>query len=376
MSILWRYIARHYALNIATLFVVLFSLVIVVDVVINLARFSRAAERLASESERTGSAVHHVLLTAVGVIDIWGPRLLPLFTYLNGVVLITAMGFTCAALVHQRETVAMLAGGVSLHRVGRPFLAVGALLIALQALTHEVLIPPVAHLLTRNAGESGRREAATFPVPMTPDDAGRVWMAGRFVPASGRLEQVHIWERDARGRLLREISAGAAMWDGSGWTLEGGSAAGAPAPGEASAIPTREPVARIASSLDPTRLNVRYLQGFGASLSWNQVSDVIGAGGLDERNVQRLERLRWGRLAGLLSNFIALWGALACFLVREPLPMLKPSLRASGVALGGFACGAIASSAAIPGLPVWIGVFLPSLVLLAITLALVSGVET
>ncbi len=376
MSILWRYIARHYLLNIATLFVVLFSMVILVDVVINLARFSRAAGRLAEEGGRTGSALHHLLLTAVGVIDIWGPRLLPLFTYLNGVVLVAAMGFTCATLVHQRETVAMLASGISLHRVGRPFLMVGALLIAVQAVVHEALIPPVAHLLTRDAGESGRREAANFPVPMTPDEAGRVWIAWRFIPARGRMEQVYVWERDPRGRLLREISAAAATWDGSGWALEGGTAARPASAGAAAGAATREPVARIDSSLDPTRLNVRYLQGFGASLSWLQVTDMIRAGGLDERNVQRLERLRWGRVAGLLSNFVALWGALACFLVREPVPMLKPSLRASGVALGGFAAGAIGTSASIPGLPVWLGVFLPCLVLLAATLVLVSSVET
>jgi len=168
MNTLDRYIAKLYLLNVITLFVVLGGFIVTVDVVLNLERFSGAAER---ELENAGDAspLRHGLLTTLFIFHLWWPRLLQLFGYLCGMVLIAAMGFTCAQLVRHREFVAVLASGVCLHRLVKPFVVVAAGMIALQAVDQEILVPRVAHLLTRDQEESGRATVSAFPVGLTPD---------------------------------------------------------------------------------------------------------------------------------------------------------------------------------------------------------------
>jgi len=383
MSILFRYIARLYFLNVCTLLFVLFLLVVSVDAVVNLRRFAASAsEQMAGhEADGLGRAVHHALLTAVLVFDIWGPRLLQLFSYLIGVVLVAAMGFTCAQLVRHREFVALLSGGISLHRAALPFLAVGALFIGAQALNSEVFVPAVAPLLTRDAGDAGKRNIAAFRVRLAEDGEGRVFYSSRFDDKTGTLADLHVWERNAEGRLVRAISAKLATWDGRGWVLEDGWAEPLEAPPPTDprgspATPSRTRVERIDSSLDPTRLKVMTFEGFGQSLSWRRVDQLLRMGGLDPHARDRLERIRWGRIAALASNFITLTAALPFFLIRAPRPLLIPSLQCAPVALAGLTAAALASTLAIPGLPPWLGAFIPSLVLLPVAIALYTGVRT
>lgn len=375
MSILSRYVARLFLVNIVTLLVILFSLIVTVDVVINLDRFSRRATQILPEGQGLIDAAKHLGTTAWLVADLWGPRLLQLFTYLNGVVLIAAMGFTCVQLVRHREFVAMLAGGISLHRAGRPFLLVGLLMIGVQAAVQEFAVPRVAHLLPRDPGDSGKARAEAQPVPLTPDAENRLWHAAQFDDATGALIGLNVWEHGQDNRLIRIVSADRAAWDGRGWTLENGSARTPPAtPGVAP--PPPRPIDRLDSSLDPARLKVRLLQGFAQSLSLRELRDLVRGGGMDDATRLRLERTFWGRIAGWGCTLIALWGALSLFLVRSPRPMFAPALRAAPIALAGFAAGAAATTLAIPGLPAWFGAFVPCLALLSITVALATGVET
>lgn len=389
MSTLHRYIARLYLVNVASMLVLLAGFVVTIDVIVNLKRFAAAADRAmaaAAEPSASGAlgAIRHAALTALLVIDLWWPRLLQLFGYLLGVVLVAAMGFTCAQLVRHREFVAMLAGGISLRRLTRPFLAVALLFTAVQAINLELAIPRVAHLLTRQPNESGRREAGPFRVRLAPDAQHRLFSAERFDPRGGAaglgaLEKPWIVERDASGRVLRTIEAARAEWDGSAWRLIDGraraetNARGAAPPATSGAD---APIDRIDSSLDPTRLKVRYLQGFGQNLSWRQISSMLAEPGIDPRERERLERLRWGRAGALVSNLVTLLAALPFFLRREPGPMIGPALRAAPVALAGLAASAMSATVAVPGLPVALGVFIPALVLLPVAVALHTGIRT
>lgn len=375
MSILSRYIARLFLVNIITLLVILFSLIVTVDVVINLDRFTNRANQLLPEGDGLIDSVRHLATTAWLIADLWGPRLLQLFTYLNGVVLIAAMGFTCVQLVRHREFVAMLASGISLHRAGRPFLIVGVLLITAQAAIQEFAVPRIAHLLPRDPGDSGKASMDARPVPLSPDADGRLWHASAFDDASGTLIGLNVWERDASTRPTRLITADKATWDGRGWLLESGEARQPPATPGAAPSPAR-PIDRLDTSLDPARLKVRLTQGFAQSLSLRELASLAAGGGMDDATRDRLERTYWGRIAGWCCTFIALWGALSLFLIRSPRPMFAPALRAAPIALAGFAAGAAASSLAIPGLPVWFGAFVPCAALLSITVALATGVET
>lgn len=372
MSTLTRYIARVYTINVATLFVLLFGLVITVDVILNLRRFTRTAEDVIDSGGGDVNFFSKTATTLVLVVDLWGPRLLQLFAYLSGVVLIAAMGFTCAQLVRHREFVAMMAGGLSLHRVIRPFLIVALAVTTLQIINQEILIPRIAHLLAREPGDSGKRHIDSFRVRLVPDGAGRLLSARRFDPPTATLDKPFFWERDAANRLLGTVSADRAQWDGRGWVLENG-VAQVPTPGSAMRA---QPIDRLDIPLDPDAIVIHHLKDLGQNLSWRQISRMIESGGLDERSRTRLETVRWGRIAGLASNLITLLAALPLFLVRMPQPMLVPTLKSAPIALLGLAAAALSTSAALPGIPVWLGVFVPSLILLPIAIALLSGIRT
>lgn len=375
MTLADRYIARLYLINVVTLLVILAGFVVTVDVFVNLSRFTRsAADVFGSSDGKSATGLRLIIGTILGIANIWGPRLLQLFNYLNGVVLVAAMGFTCSQLVRHREFVAMLAGGLSLHRIARPFVGVALGFVLLQGVNQEMVVPAMAHLLTRDAGDVGRRDVEAFTVRLVPDDQGRLFYADRFVNRTRTLENLHVFERDPSGEVRRVIGAPSARWDGRGWVLTRGIARTPPS--EAAAGDAPRPVDRIDSSLDPMGLKVRYLQGFGRSLGWTQISSILRHGGLDERSKQDLDRTRWGRIATLASNFVTLLAALPFFLLRLPQPMLAPALKAAPVAIGGLIAAAAAPEIALPGLPVWLGAFVPCLLLLPIALALFSGLRT
>ena len=109
MNRLDRYIARRYLANCIALFVVLFAFVVGIDVFLNLRRFISAATAL----DPDGSGLKIAAATGLAIIDLWGPRLLQLFNYLSGLVIVMAAGFTAASMVRKRELVAALASGVT-----------------------------------------------------------------------------------------------------------------------------------------------------------------------------------------------------------------------------------------------------------------------
>ena len=310
MKTIFLYIARLYLINVIVLLVLLFSFVVTVDVTINLNRFAKAATEFADSD---GSGVDHIAKTVGVIADLWGPRLLQLFGYLAGVVLVAAMGFTCSQLVRNREFVALLASGISLYRLATPFIAVALLITLAQAIDQEVLIPRVAHLLVRDASDSGDRSALRFRVRLAPDDEGRLFHAARFYDEEGRMDGVTVWQRDDRARVIAEITADTARWDGTGWVLENGEYRGRD-------DTQPRPVERIDTDLDPVRLKVRYLQGFGMNLSSAQITRIVDAGGIDGKARDRLERVRWGRVAGWWCNIVTLMAALPFFLLRLPQP--------------------------------------------------------
>ncbi len=375
MTLLDRYITRQFLVNIATLFVILFSFVVAVDVIINLDRFARRADELIALSNNPDAGhLRRATLTALLIIDLWGPRLLQLFTYLNGIVLILAMGFTASQMVRHRELVALLASGVGLRRIARPFLFVTLAMIGLQVFTQEQLIPPVAHLLTRDPGESGKREVESFPVLLAPDAQGRLWYARAYDDSKKELQALRIWER--RGAALaRVISAPSATWNGAGWTLSAGRATTPPSSENAAPSPPQR-IDSLPPDLDPDTLKVRYRQGFAQSLSWSQLSEMRALLGDDTIAIERLDRIRWGRASGWISGFLALSASLPFFLVKAPRPMIGPALKAAPIAMGGFVASAVASSASAPGLPVWLGAFIPCMILLSIALAVSTAVES
>lgn len=375
-----RYIARQYLINVAALLVILFSFVITIDVSLNFDRFSTAAIEFLREGkpgEQPAEAaspglVRQGLTIIFLVLDLWWPRLLQLFNYLLGVVLIGGMGFTCAQLVRHRELVAVLASGVSLRRIARPILMVAVFLVGLQALNQELILPRIAPLLTRDHGDAGKRGLGADRVRLIKDSRNRLFYARMFDADDEVLRDLYVWELDQQGIAQDRVFAPRAEWDGKAWILENGVR-------ESRAGNFRPPqgVERIETNIDPAALRMQRYAGFVQSLSWQQLSQMLArTERADERTRDRLTRVQFGRVSVMMSNLLALLVALPFFLRREPVNMLTQSLKCAPLTVLALVGGVLGASAALPGVPAALGVFVPVMVLIPLSIASVSGVKT
>ncbi len=379
MKLLDRYIARQYLINTCVLLIVLFCFVVGIDVSINFGKFVAAARKLAKDGDQDGSALRVGLVTVFAVFDFWWPKLLQLFNYMIGLVLVGGMGFTCAQMVRTRELTAVLASGLSLYRVARPIMFVALVFTTLQALNQELVIPRIAHLLVREHDDIGKRDLGMTPAKLGADGAGRLWYAREFDADKGILRDLHVIERDREGLATRAITAPEARWRNSSWELMGGEARSRrdqSAPVEA--------VARLETDLDVDALRVRRFENYRQSLSWVQISQMLSrptllsgqATGQVARRVDELERIRWGRIAAMTSNLLALAVCMPFFLRREPANMLAQSLKGAPVAIAAILGGVLGSTVAIPGVPPQISVFVACLILLPIVIMYATSVRT
>ncbi len=364
MNILDRYIARQFLLNVLVLLVLFSSLFIAIDVVLNMSRFVEAGAKLAGSQ----GTLRHAVATLVWIIDYWGPRLLLTLNLLLGMVLVTAMGFTCVQLVRRRELVAAIASGVSLHRLTRPFLLVALLVAGGQILNQEVLVPAVAPLLTRSPGDALHRDLRETSVPLLKDGQSRIFFAAKFNKRERTLHNVRIWERDTQGRVIRTIDAERAVWNHDAWLLDHPRLSDTLKPPDAVRVPT---------DLDPTAIGARLFAYYGRNLSWAQIDRMLSASGpVDTATRERFDRIRYGRLSTVLCNLLALVIALPFYLVREPRNMALQTLKCAPLASAALLAAVLGPAAPVPGLPVWLAVFTPALILAPAALAASVSIRT
>ncbi len=374
LTILDRYIARQYLINVAALLVILFSFVVTIDVSLNFDRFVNLAERWLHDGDPSGQpdALRKGLTVVFLIVDLWWPRLLQLFNFLLGVVLLGAMGFTCSQLVRHRELVAVLASGQSLYRVARPILLVALALTGLQIANQELVIPRIAPLLTRDHGDAGKRGLGLDHIKLIRDSKDRLLCARIFDADKGTLGDVSILERDDRGLATSVITAKAARWRDGGWDLENGFRE------------TRQgefhppaPVARVETNLNPETLRMQRFAGYSQSLSWTQIVSMLSREqGIDRRLAEQLTRVGFGRVSIMVANILALVIAMPFFLRREPANMMLQSIKAAPWAVSSLVGGVVGASVAIPGVPAALGAFIPVMILLPIAIASVTAVRT
>lgn len=377
MTILDRYIARQFLTNVVVLLVILFSFVVVIDASINLSRFANTASKLAAdESGAEPGVVRKAIATLLVIADLWWPRLLQLFNFLIGLVLVAAMGFTCTQLSRHREFIAMLAAGISLQRVGRPILVVAVLVSVVQLANQEFVVPRIAPLLLRDHGEIGERSLSVTAIPLTADGANRRLRAHAFDPESGTLTGLYVMERDDAGRMTRRITADAATWNGRGWDLQNGYAVPlTPLSEGLSRTPT--PVDFLESTLGPTELILKRFDKYRNALSFMQTTRLLQRRDLlDPRDADNYQRIRWGRFAMVAANLLTLFIAMPFFITREPANMVVQCLKASPITIAALMGGALGSAAGIPGLPAAVGVFIPVMILVTVALAARSFIKT
>ena len=368
MRLLDRTIATQYLVNVLALFVILFSFVVAIDAGLNLDEFIERADALTAEDGEPAGGLRRALVTATLVVDLWWPRLLQLYNYLLGIVMVGATGFTLSQMVRSRELIAIMASGVSLRRVAAPILVVSFVLTGLQLANAELVIPRIAPLIPRDHNQAGTRDLGVTRLLLVPDAQGRLFSAARYDAATDAMIDVHIMERDGNGILTRHITADRADSTPDGWRLTQGLAT---TPGSSDqATSPAIPVDFVPSDLDPTMIRVTQFAGYSQSLGFAQIGqmlDVIQRAGGDpdrlEARITRLERLQWSRFAIAIANLIGVALALPFFLTRMPTNMVVQSLRCAPVALGAIMGGIIGSAVPIPGVPTAISVFIPVVLL-------------
>jgi len=374
MTILDRYIARQYLFNVFALLLILFSFVLVIDVSLNMDRFLRLADNLGvQDSGEAPSFIRRWIVTILLIFDLWWPKLLQLYNFLIGMVLVGAMGFTFAQMTKHREFVAMMAAGVGLHRVVRPVLIIALFFTALQLVNMELVIPKIAPLLVRDHGDAGTRHLGAAAVPLTLDGSGKLFRAASFDADTDTLTGVYILERDDTGKAKRAITAQSATYRDGGWDLTQGQEQ---IRGD-NIIEPPTPLARIESSLDPNELRMNRYESYSQALSFRQVSQMLNRKTLtDPAKRARYTRIKWGRFAVMISSLLALVIAMPFYITREPKNMVIQSLKCAPVAIISIIGGILGASASIPGLPPALAVFIPVMLLSVIALAQVSSMKT
>lgn len=361
MKILDLYIARQFLANAAILIALLGAFVVAIDASLNIDEFLEAGRARAATEDRPAGALRVAAVTTLLVVDLWWPRLLQLFNFMLGVVMVGAMGFTIAQMSRHRELVAILASGQSLFRVARPIAVAAIGLTAIQALNSELVLPRIAPLLARDRPDAAARSLGPTRIPLARDGQGRLFYAERFDAAGAQLEVLTIWELDDQGHPTARIVAERAAWRDGAWQLAGGQVRRRLDDG----LGPSEPIVRVASDLDPTQLMMLRYRGYSQSMSWAQADRLLRSlRNLDPIQERRLSRIKWGRIPTMTANLLALIITVPFFLSREPRNMLVQSLRAAPVALGAVVGGVIGASAGVPGVPPAVGVFLPVAVLL------------
>lgn len=371
MSLLDRYIARQFFLNVVMLLGILFCFIVAIDASMNITKFTRVADELLAARGQDPGGLSKIATALWAVLDLWWPRLMQLYNFLIGLVMVGAMGFTCTQFVRHREFVAMLAAGQSLTRVARPIVIVATGLTLVQALNQEFVIPKIAPLLSREHEAAGQRRVGETMLPLSPDGSGRLFQARAFDVDRGELQDLFVLEYDEAHQPTRAIRAARATWDGSAWVLEQGMAE--------SRIETGPPMPmeRLESGLGPEQIRAMRYAAFRNAMSFGQAGQLLSRSEmLDDRQEAELQRIRWGRVSVWMSNLLTLLIALPFFLTREPRNMLPQSLKCAPISISALVGGVLGASAAVPGLPPAIGVFIPIMILVPAAVAVMSTVRT
>lgn len=379
MKTLDAYLTRLFLLNFVVLLAVLMTLFVLVDFIVDIDEFLQAGAAWAAEGRFGGN---RVVATLAAVGGYYGPQSLLIYVFLSGPIVVGAMGFTFAQLSRKRELLAMLAGGISLHRVAMPVVVAGALLAAATLPVQEFVLPRLASELLRSKADLKISDERSNPVVFVPDGAGNLWSAADFSMAATppRLAKLRVLERREDGGLERLVLAEEATWrEDAGavalgaeitgeWELTQGDGLRPPQVG-AGAAPEAIDVDRAFSKLEPvatlrTRLSPEVLVAQQAALlpsvlSLRRLQSLAGNEALSPAQRAVFKRTVWGRFSLLILNVLLLVIALPFFVRRVPGDVMRLSVQACGVVLGAWAGGILMLQASPASLPPVVSAWIP-----------------
>jgi lipopolysaccharide export system permease protein len=388
MKTLDFYIIRQFVINFAILYVVLMTLFVVVDLIVDLDEFLEGgrnwarrqsiarqadqmglptaalteliedgegveviAERMHISEDEAWKLMQRIepgfLMRAVGVFrmigDFYGPMIILVYAFFSGLIVVAAMGFTLSGLGRQRELTAMVSSGVSLYRVAMPILVAGIALNVLALPIQEFVIPELAGKLGRKKSHIKNITVERLAFQYIPDEKGALLSAASFDAEHEQLEGVRVLLRNADSVQVGHITAAQALWNeqAKGWDLIGGY--------QVDGRPVESPVETVDRSsvevdffktdLSPTLIKTRRNADYVRLLPVRQLQQMQHSEAVPAAMRDVVARTKWGRVCLLLVNVLILAMGLPYFLLRSPGNMLMQSVKCAGLCIGVWAGG-------------------------------------
>lgn len=192
MKTLDRYIVRTFLQSLLLWFIVLLALRVVVDLFIQMDEF-----------------IEHEQLSALQLIGyVLKYYFFQIFLYImevGGIIIVVAAVFTVAWMNHTNELTAMLASGVSLHRVVWPIILASMVIGGGIIINQEFVIPNIREQLVRDT--DSLEYLKQFQAKPTSDGNLSVWYASQYIPKDKRLVQPMVILRDEQLRYLADFNA-------------------------------------------------------------------------------------------------------------------------------------------------------------------------
>jgi lipopolysaccharide export LptBFGC system permease protein LptF len=206
MKTLDRYVIRSFLISALLWFLILMSMRIVIDLLVNMDEFAEGGRPI-------GAVLSHIA-------TYYSYHSLVYFVELGGLILVAAAAFTLARMNHTNELTAILASGVSLYRVVLPMIISAVVLSGLIVADRELLMSRFAPELARSIDDMVEDNPTSFQVRLISDSNQVVWFSQRFHLPEESLDEPVAMIRDERARMTHCMSGSRAVWDsrtGRGW---------------------------------------------------------------------------------------------------------------------------------------------------------------
>ncbi|MCD4824872.1 MAG: LptF/LptG family permease [Phycisphaerae bacterium] len=196
-----RYILRTFLQALLMCFIALMAIRVVGDLGVNIDEFSEMLELTdpATGKDYTFGAM------VMCMLSYYTHQTFVYFSELGGIIIVLAAAFSVARMNHTNELTAMLASGMSLHRVVWPIILISILLSGLVVIDREFIIPNVRSELIIDPDDPQKTER--FQVRFINDGNNSVWYSPWFDPATHKMIHPMVILRTPDFRYLAHITA-------------------------------------------------------------------------------------------------------------------------------------------------------------------------